>query len=466
MMECQWDDGRSPAAGLLPTPSHFIGVNNYEETDRSPCRHAFLSTNSGSFTLSTTDDARDDASAAPSQVSGTFSCAVTDEASVGDISARGESSYRERMTGMGNTHIEPEKSVETQGICVKQPVFKVDALEKLPTSLLQRPKKQVTFSRQRGVKVTRLQQPITSPRSPDPDATPASPSSPCFPPASRRRQSPPPPAHCTAPSPDDDEESYCSSTAPSPNRLSRSSPSHINNSTLRPMEPWKSDGLLAVPLRATSVTSSTSMGGAEGEGHTSISPSPSVSPMASPRVRTIRRHNTCPARRPKDFPLDFAIQPKIEEFEKRADNIALDEETLKQFDVANRPVRRLHRSQTVPVPDPDDWWGVQSAPSEGSDGDVVCEYFAIGTPPGGRSRASSVCSLGSIYSRSSRGSSRSSRSMRSARSAISSSSLYNCSSNGSNASLYSSDGSLYDETDVTSFAKQALQGTDHAIDGS
>lgn len=167
--------------------------------------------------------------------------------------------------------------------------------------------------------------------------------------------------------------------------------------------------------------------------------SPNGSPNTSPMTNLARRMNV---KRPRDFPEEFTIASKIEEFEKRVECLALDEATLRKFDAATQASRKLHRSSTGPVTtttltDPDDWWGTQSAPSDGDGGEVMCEYFDIGSVAG-KSRASSVCSLGSIYSRSS---SRSSRSLRSARSVLSQSSLYHC-SNDSQCSMYS-DGSLY-----------------------
>lgn len=171
----------------------------------------------------------------------------------------------------------------------------------------------------------------------------------------------------------------------------------------------------------------------------SISEPGSNSPNISPMTNFTKRMN---AKRPRDFPEEFTIASKIEEFEKRVECLALDEATLRKFDAATQASRKLQRSSTGPVTtttltDPDDWWGTQSAPSDGDGGEVMCEYFDIGSVTG-RSRASSVCSLGSIYSRSS---SRSSRSLRSARSVLSQSSLYHC-SNDSQCSMYS-DGSLY-----------------------
>jgi len=157
-----------------------------------------------------------------------------------------------------------------------------------------------------------------------------------------------------------------------------------------------------------------------------------------------RRRDTVPFKKPRDFPegAEFAIKPRIAQIESKL--FSLDEKTLKQFDVVNQRGRKTKRSHTAPAAaapraSEDDWWGTASAPSEhgGSDSDVICEFFAIGTPTGARSRASSVCSLGSLYSTRS---SKSSRSMKSTRSYVSTGSIYKCSSAGS---IYSSDGSLY-----------------------
>jgi len=172
------------------------------------------------------------------------------------------------------------------------------------------------------------------------------------------------------------------------------------------------------------------------------SPSKNRENLLSQDSSSGEKGRSVPFKKPKDFPEgeEFTIGPRIAQIETKL--LSLDEKTLRQFDVVNSRGRKTKRSNTAPAAASkleDDWWGTSSAPSDhnGSDSEVMCEFFAIGTPTGSRARASSVCSLGSLYSTRS---SRSSRSMKSMRSFVSTGSIYKDSSAGS---IYSDEGSLY-----------------------